>query len=186
MRGAHLALELDVGAPCAVVVVRIQRTPYGADSRGEAGLLADGRLGEGPQVSRGRPVHPRDPDEAAQRDHPDPVLDSVAPDLHERGREADVEAPRPHPHRAGDGEVTELVQEDEQDEPTEPDDPRHAAASAPSASARAARSASTRSSRSRTASVGAAASVSPTTSGMPRNGRRPARNAATATSFAAL
>src|SRR5262245_56854787 len=131
-------------------------------------------------------MHAGDPNEPAEGDHSDPVLDAIAADLHERRREPDVEAARPHPGCERDRKVAQLVQEDEQDQAPDDDEPRHAAANAPSAMARAARSASTRSSRSRTGSASADTSVSPTTSGMPRKGRRPSRKAATATSFAAL
>src|SRR5947209_20381066 len=186
MRRVHLALELRIQVPGRGVVLHLESPPDRADRCGKARLLPYGRLDERPEVAAGRPVHAGDPDETAERDHADAVLDSLVLDLRQCGREADVEAPRPHTDRECYGEVAELVQEDEQDQAADDDEPRHAAASAPSASARAARSASTRSSRSRTGSVSATASVSPTTSGMPRNGRRSARNAATAISFAAL
>ncbi len=183
---AHLALELEAGATRRFVVLRLESTPDGSDRRHEARLLTQCRLDEHAQVARGGPVHAGKLDHAAKRDHPDRVVDAVAPNLGEGRREADVEAPRAHPDRARHPEVPQLVHEDEQHEACDHDQVGHAAASAPSASARAARSASTRSSRSRTASVPAVVSVSPTTSGIPRNGSRPARNAATATSFAAL
>ena len=158
--------------------------PRRRPARGSALRAAPAR--ETPQVTRGRPVHAGKLNHSAERDHPDPVLDALAPDLEERRRESDVEAPRAHPDRARDDEMPELVKEDEQYQAGDDHEVRHAAASAPSAISRAARSASTRSSTSLTASVPAAASVSPTTSGIPRNGSCPARNAATATSFAAL
>ena len=184
--GTHLLLELGAGPPRRLVVLHLESASKRADGRHEARLLTHCRLDEQTQIARRRPVHAGQLDEAAERDHADPVLDALALDLDEGRREADVEAPRPHPDRARHPEVPQLVQEDEQDETGDHDQIRHAVASAPSAISRAARSASTRSSTSRTGSVPAAASVSPTTSGIPRNGRRPARNAATATSFAAL
>ncbi len=188
MRARHLTLELRGGALSGrIVVLRFERAADRADGRHEARLLAERRLEEHLQIARGRPVHPGKLNHSAERDQPDAVFDAVAPDLEESRREADVEAPRPHADCARDREVPELVQEDEHDETRCGDEIRgHAAASAPSAISRAARSASTRSSTSLTASVPAAASVSSTTSGMPRNGSCPARNAATATSFAAL
>src|SRR3954470_4298384 len=183
---SHLALELEARAPRRLVVLRLEGAPDGADRGCEAGLLTHCRLDRRAQVPRGRPGHAGKLNHAAQGGYPSPVLDAVALDLGERRRESDVEAPRPHPDHARDGEVPQLVQEDEQDEAGDDDEKRHAVASAPSASSRAARSASTRSSTSRAGSVPALPSVSPTTSGIPRNGRRPARKAATATSFAAL
>ncbi len=182
----QLLLDLRARPPRRLVVLHLESASKRADGRHEARLLTNRRLDEQTQIARRRPIHAGQLDEAAERDHPDPVLDALALDLDEGRREADVEAPRAHPDRARHPEVPQLVQEDEQDEAGDHDQIRHAVASAPSAISRAARSASTRSSTSRTGSVSAAASVSPTTSGIPRNGRRPARKAATATSLAAL
>src|SRR5579862_335142 len=184
--GSDLLLELRIRSAGRVVVLRGERTSHRERGRRDRRLLLHRRLEENLQISRRGTVHARDTHEPAERDHADPVLDPAVPDLREGRREADVEAPRPHPDGERDAEVTELVEEDEQDEATDDDDPGHAAASAPVAVLRAAASASSRSSRSRTSAPVAAASVSRTTSGIARNGNRPSRNAATATSFAAL
>src|SRR5262245_24298466 len=130
-------------------------------------------------------MHSRDLHVAAERDRADPVLDALAANLHERRREADVEAARPHLHQACRAEMTELVDEDEQREPEDGDEERHATSSR-RASRLASASASTRSPTSRAGVPPTAASVSSTTSGIARNGSSPSRNAATATSLAAL
>src|SRR5207244_6280733 len=149
-------------------------------------LLLRRRPEEHVEIRRRRTVHPRDLHVAAERDRTDPVLDPLPPHLHERGREADVEPARTHPDYARDEEVSRLVQQDQNGQPDDGDGHVHAGARLLSASARAPASASTRSSRSRGGAPSTAASVSSTTSAMPRNGSRPSRNAATAISFAAL
>src|SRR5207245_9948956 len=135
---------------------------------------------------RRRPVHSRDLHVAPERDRADAVLDSLSFRLHERRREADVEAPRAHPDRAGGEKVARLVHEHEQGETEDRDPDAHATGSPRSASRRAAASAASRSARSRAGLPSTAASVSSTVSAIPRKGRRPSRKAATATSFAAL
>ena len=57
------------------------------------------------RVVRDRAVHPGDGHEAAERDRPDPVLDVVPRPLHDRRREADVEAARAQPDRERGEEV---------------------------------------------------------------------------------
>ena len=68
------------------------------------------------EVAGRRPVHPRDLHVAAERDRADAVLDSVALPLRERGREEDVELPRPHLDRERGEEVPGLVDEDQEGE----------------------------------------------------------------------
>ncbi len=73
-----------------------------------------------------RAVHPRDLHEAAERDGADAVLDPVARALPDRRREADVEAPRPHPEAERHEEVAELVDEDQHTQADDGDDDGHA------------------------------------------------------------
>ena len=103
-------------------------------------------------------------------------------------REPDVEAARPHPDRPGGEEVACLMNEDEQPEAEDRDEDVHGtrAPTAFSAWRRASASARTSSSRSAAGAPSTASSVSATTPAMSRNESRPARKAATATSFAAL
>src|SRR5436190_15549995 len=155
---------------------------FGKDAR----ILLQRRAELHVHVRRRRTVHAGDLHVAAERHRADAVLDALAPHLHERGREAEVEAPRAHADRPRDEEVPRLVDEDEDCEAEDRDRDVHATFRAPSASRRASASASMRSSSSRAADVPAPASVSSTTSAIPRNGSLPSRNAATATSFAAL
>src|SRR5919109_839667 len=67
-------------------------------------------------VRGGRTVHPGDLHVAAEGDRAEAVLDPLPVPLHERRREADVEAARIHPHRPGGEEVAGLVDEDEEAE----------------------------------------------------------------------
>ncbi len=140
------------------------------------------------QIGRGRTMHSRDLHVAPERDRSDSVFDPLAPDADERWREADVEPARRHADGAGREEVARLVDEDEEAEPQDRDEDVHvtSAPAARSARRRAAESASTSSSRSPAGAPSTPASVSSTTPASPRNGIRPARNACTATSFAAL
>src|SRR5919109_3383696 len=137
-------------------------------------------------LGRCRAVHAGDLRVAAERDRPDPVLDSAPAHLGERGREADVELARPHPHEARGVEVARLVHEDQKGETDDRDQVVHAATSPFSATLLASASASMSSSTSAAGSPETVSSVRSTTSAIPRNGSRPARKAATATSFAAL
>src|SRR5581483_3448186 len=177
-----LHLQAQVVEPCAraVVVRRLERPPYPLHVRRQPRILADGGARERVDVASGGTVHPGDPDEAAERDHPDAVLDPVAAHLEERRREADVEAPRPHADRERDEEMAELVQEHEQEEADADDEPRHATGSLPPASERARASASTRSSRSRAGAPSTRSRTCSTSSAMPRNGSLPPRNASPA------
>src|SRR5205085_11747147 len=131
-------------------------------------------------------MHSGDLHVAPERNRAYAVLDSLAPHRCNRGGEPEIEPARTHPDRAGDVEVPRLVEEHEQRKPEDGNADVHAGARVLSASSRADASASTRSSRSRADAPSLAASVSSTTSAIPRNGRRPSRNAATAISFAAL
>src|SRR6185369_16570880 len=131
------------------------------------------------------PVHPRDLHVAAERDRAEAVLHAVSLFLRDRRREADVEPPRPHPDRERGVEVARLVDEDQKSDADDRDEIGHAGTPR-SASRRAAASASTRSSRSCAGEPSVSASASSTVAAIPRNGRRPPRKAATATSFAAL
>ena len=158
------------------------------DRRHQLRGLFERRPEEGAQVRRRRPVHSRDLHVAAERDRADAVLDALPLDLGERRRKADVEAPRAHADRPRGEEVARLVDEDEQAQADDRDEDVHgtSAPTACSARRRASPSASMSSSRSPAGAPPTAARVSSTTPAIPRNGRRPARNAATATSFAAL
>jgi hypothetical protein len=159
--------------------------PLGAfDIRQQARLLVQRRREVHVQVGRRRPVHARDLHVAAERDHAEAVLDPVARPLDRRGREPDVELPRPHPDPARREEVAHLVDQDQQREAEDGDETAHTGCSfreparfpvgldqvvqvprgAPSTSA----------------------SVSSTVAAMARKGSRPSRKAATATSLAAL
>src|SRR5436190_19030396 len=136
-------------------------------------------------VRRRRTMHPGDLHVAAERNRTDPVLDALPAKLDERRREPDIEAARTHIHEACRAEMPELVDEDEQGEPEDGDEERHVTSSR-RASRLASASASTRSAMSRAGAPSTDASVSSTTSAMPRNGSCRSRHAATATSFAAL
>ena len=114
------------------------------------------------------------------------VLDVVPLELRDRGREADVEPPRAQADREGREEVPALVDEDEHRETEDRDGDAHAAASLPSARRRASASASTSSATSRAGAPSTPASASSTSAAISRNPMRRSRNAATATSFAAL
>src|SRR5207253_1207504 len=107
----------------------------------------------------------------AERDRADSVLDPLAPEAHERRREADVEATRAHADGARGEEVPRLVDEHEQPEPEDRNYETHVttAPAARSARRRASPSASTSSSRSRAGAPSTAPSVSSTTSEMRRN-----------------
>ena len=145
-------------------------------------------------VARRRPVHPRDLHVAAERDRADAVLDPVPRRLDERRREADVEACAGacRPRDRGE-EVAGLVDEDQEREAEDGDEDVHASTCLQRQSRAHASALSRRRRRPRPARPGRAparrrraASVSSTTAAMPRNGSRPSRKAATATSFAAL
>src|SRR5205823_4855579 len=138
------------------------------------------------QVGRRRPVHPRDLDVASERDGAESVLDSVVRRLHERGRKADIEAPWLHADCTGGEEMACLVDHHQEAEPDNRDQDAHAVAAVLSASRRASASASKSSLSSRAGAPSTDANVSSTVSAIPRNGSRPSRKAATATSFAAL
>jgi hypothetical protein len=87
---------------------------FGAlDVRQQARLLVQRRPEMHVQVGRRRPVHPGDLHVAAERDHAEAVLDPVARPLDRRGREPDVELPRPHAHSPRGEEVAHLVDQDE-------------------------------------------------------------------------
>src|SRR5262245_30564286 len=137
------------------------------------------------QIGRRRPVHPRDLHVAAEGDRAEPVLDPVPGRLQQRGWESDVELPRPHANPARGEEVARLVNQDQEREAEDRDENTHATADL-SARRRASLSASTRSSRSLAAATSTSARVSSTVDAIPRNGIRPSRKAATATSLAAL
>src|SRR5581483_873094 len=142
-------------------------------------LVAHGRLEHRRQVTRRRPVHPRDLHVAAEREDADAVLDVPANLLHDRRPEAEVELARRHSDRARGEEVPCFVNEHQQ---REPDDRRYETHTASLAR----RSASRSSSRSRAGAPSTSASTLSTSAAMSRKPMRPSRNAATATSFAAL
>src|SRR5262249_60055135 len=68
-------------------------------------------------------IHPGDLHEAAQRDHPDPVLGLPSADADELRRKEEEEALNPHPGPLCDDEVAELVQHDQRDESREDQKP---------------------------------------------------------------
>src|SRR5262249_57960994 len=84
----------------------------------------------------------------------------------------------------GDGEVPELVQDDQHAEAEDDDDPAHA--TAPSTTRRACASARYRSSKLVSGCGSIVSSARSIISGIPLNERCPSRNACTATSFAAF
>ena len=178
--------EVRERRPGGVVVARVERAAQAVGLAGERRRLLDRAAEDGVDVARRGPVHARDLHEAAERDHPDPVLDPVPGALDRRRWEADVELPRAHPQRNRGDEVAELVHEDEQPEPDDRDEDRHAATSPRSAARRASASAATRSSRSRAGAPSTCSSAAATVSAISGNRIRPSRNAATATSLAAL
>ena len=178
-------LELVQGRARRLEVALGERPLDAVDRRQQPRLLVERGAEVQVDVGRRRPVHPGDLHVAAERDHPEPVLDAVVHPLHQRRREADVEAPRPHPDGERGEEVPGLVDQDQERKPGDGDGDGHAGTPR-SASRRASASASTRSSRSRAGAPSTSASASSTAAAMPRNGRRPSRNAATATSLAAL
>ena len=121
------------------------------------------------QVARRGPVHAGDLHVAAERDRADPVLDAAAARLHERGREADVELPRPHPDRARGEEVAGLVDQDQDGEPEDRDRDAHPTEHQVPARA----SASTSSARSRAGAPSTAPRTSSTAAAMSRKPIRP-------------
>ena len=180
------ALELGKCSPGVIVIARLECALDACDLGKQARVLRQRRPKLNVQVGRSRTVHAGDLHVAAERNRPDSVLDPVARDLHQRRREAQVEPARPHTDRPRDEEVAGLVEEDQNRETKDGNEDAHATFSASSTWRRAASSAATSSSRSRAADPSTAANASSTTSAMPRNGSRPSRNAATATSLAAL
>ena len=144
------------------------------------------------EVAGRRPVHPRDLHVAPERDRADAVLDSAALPLRERGREEDVELPRPHLDRERGEEVPGLVDEDQEGEAPDGDCdvhgcglvnqfPRARRRNAPGLGVHRGQLGEVR----RRHAVDRA-SVRSTTPAMPRKGSSPSRKAATATSLAAL
>src|SRR5439155_15945295 len=170
----------------AVEIDRFERPLDACDLRKEARVFGERRRELHVQVGRSRTVHARDLHVAAEWDRSNPVFDAVAHHLHQRRRETEVKAARPHANATRNEEVAGLVQEDQKRKTEDGDEDAHATLSASPTWRRAASSAVTSSSRSRAADPSVAASPSATAPPIPRNGRRPARNAATATSFAAL
>src|SRR5579864_8037747 len=166
---------------CTLEVAGVEAPPHSLNQRGERGIFVQRLRHERFEVGSCGPVHPGNAHVAAERDRAKRVFDPVVPHFLDRGREADVECARSHTDEQRNREVAELMHEDEQQQPDDHDYPDHA-----TRIARAARSASTRSARSRAGEPSAHAMASPTASAISRNGSRPSRNAATATSFAAL
>jgi hypothetical protein len=105
--------------------VRVEVALHGVHGRAERRILADGCRHVRLEVAPRRPVHPRNAHVPAKRDRPDPVLDAVPFDLHDRRREADVESARLHSDKPCDREMAELVQQDEQREAEDDDEPGH-------------------------------------------------------------
>ena len=178
--------ELGQRSARAREVLGVELPAHLLRERREAGLLV--QCGAHPrfEVPRRGTVHARDLHVAAERDRADAVLDPLAPELHDRGREPDVELARLDADRERGDEVAQLVHQDEEREA----DVRRRARSCdrkPLVSELACGSVGLEQivevACRRT--VGARERVG-TTSAMPRNGSRPARKAATATSFAAL
>src|SRR5829696_414655 len=142
-------------------------------------------------------AHAGDLAEAAQGQGLDAVLGLAAAERPDGRAEAEEEALDLHPEQLGRREVAAFVQEDGQHEgENEERDaeqaghrvPRVVIRSATSVRARSRdhRSVASTASRSRSSGGRWRSSTSVTTSAMPRNGSRPARNAATASSLAAL
>ena len=134
------------------------------------------------QVARRRAIHPGNLHVSPERDRPDPVLDLAAGPLRDRRSEADVELARRHSDGPRGEEVTRLVDHHEHRQSGDRRDQAHAA----STSSRARPSASRNSSTSRASAPSTCSSTSATSAGMSRKPIRPSRNAATATSLAAL
>ena len=180
------APELLERRPRGIVVLGGERALQPLNRAGELGVLAQHTPEVRVGVARRRAVHAGNLHVAAERDRADAVLDPVPLLLDDRRREAHVEASRAHPDEDRGEEVAGLVDEDQEGEAEDGDDHAHATAALFSVRRRASSSAAVRSSRSRAGAPSTAASVSSTAAAMPRNGSRPARKAATATSFAAL
>ena len=83
--------------PCSVVVARVERATQPAGLSGETRRLLDCPAEHGVDIGGRGPMHTGNLHEAAERDHPDAVLDPVAGALDDRGREPDVELSRLHP-----------------------------------------------------------------------------------------
>ncbi len=111
-------------ASCLEVAAR-ERVLHGVRDGAERGIFAERGRHERLEVACSRFAHSRNPHVAAERDRPDSVLDPIPLNLHERGREPDVERTRLHPQKARDREVPELVQEDERREAENDDEPGH-------------------------------------------------------------
>ena len=145
----------------------------------------------------GRRDHADDADVAAERDRLEAVLGLAAAPGEDRRPEADHELRHPHAEPAGPEEVAGLVEADREEQPDrEGDDPQdrekdpaqlQPPAMTPRACSRAHFSAaSTSSTQVGAPRSGASSRVRATRSTMPRNDSRPATNAATASSLAAL
>ena len=169
-----------------VVVSFRQRAAQAAHRAAQRGMLLE-RPAEGSvDVGRRRPVHAGDLHEATERDRADAVLDPASRRLGDGGREADVEPPRAHAERQRRDEVAQLVHEDEHAEPDDGEEDGHAGVSLRPAARRASASAAT-GRRGRARALPRRRRACPRRSLRCRGTRScPARNASTATSFAAL
>ena len=177
---AEHRLQLRQVCTCGLVVLTLDRVVEARELR--AVSLTVLRAQRRRQVARRRAVHAGDLDVTAERDRADPVFDTAARGLRDRGSEAEVELARRHPDGARGEEVAGLVDHHEECKPDDPDDYAHTRSTA----SRARESASRSSSRSRAGEPSVRSRASSTDAAMSRNPIRPSRNAATATSFAAL
>src|SRR5439155_18587044 len=172
--------------PRGVVVTYPERPAQAFDRPGEVGGL-DRCSREPPvAVARGRSVHAGDLHEAAERDCTDPVLDAATGGLDDGRRKPDVELPRPHAEGERGHKVAQLVHEDKHAETDNRHEETHAATILRSATRLASSSAATSSSRLDAGAPPTCSSVFSTVAAISRNASRPSRNAATATSLAAL
>ena len=122
---AERVVELVDGDLGRGEVVVLERPLHAVDGPTECRRLLDRAREASLGVVRDRPVHPRNRDEAAQRDRPDPVLDPLARRRDDRRWEPDVEAPRAQPDRERRKEVATLVDEDQECESENRNDETH-------------------------------------------------------------
>ena len=125
LRRGDRALELRERLARRREVSHFEHALYPRRLREQTRILFQRRPELHVDVRRRRAVHPGDLHVTAQRDRADPVLDLLAPHLHERRREAEIKAARAHPDRPRNEEVPRLVEQDEEREPEDGDRNAH-------------------------------------------------------------
>src|SRR5207248_727822 len=126
VRFGDLLLQLRKLCAGRVEIPGVERALHALDRAEQPRRLAQSAAEVVLDVARRRAMHTGYANVAAERDCADAVLDPFPLHLDERGREADVEAPRAHADRARADEVARLVNEDEEREPEDRNEDVHA------------------------------------------------------------